>query len=962
MSALGLGVPPEWCAAHEGDGRCIVGRRTFQYEQGSSVRIPVGLYRRCLGVRCDAGSTCNYEGRCVSANLDTASCSSEAGCVLPGDPPVPPGTSDDPAMPVVPPAPPAPMPLPPPPSLSYLDQDPAQGFTRGRLQIARSADESRITEYQVRWANAQGALMGVFARFSPAQADLALSVLPGTVVPTGAERFVAVAIGPAGETVSASVRADNFAKERPLLLTTGADLLVAPTGTWDNTSPPAMLTIVGTNVSGRPTIRRCAADGSNCVRRDLGNTGRYGGALTLAITGVYGGKLFILDSASNGMRLYRCALDGTACSTHDLGTDNRVEVVPSMAVDEARDRFFALSTQTDTQFAQARSMLRQCTASGDNCSRRVLPLSGRAVGHLQVLRANGDLVVSYVDGTKNNQVFVATCRPDGSTCESFAAGPVPTSAPCTVTSALSPTQDAVYVALPRGDCSSATAPGTLLVYKCTLATKTCVERSIGPPGQQSAHIVVDAPRARVIIAHNRWASAVRTDHGVHICDLSLDGCTTRSLAPVTSGGEVGSGSDPFVLLDPGGNISMLTRDARGGGTPLLSRCNANGENCVYATVSDTTSKLSLGTNGTSPSVSVDHEGNLILGADGSGSGAFIAADMHGCDDAGTCTLLARVSQAQYPTAAAWPGNKSALLVALGSAGLGIAICPTSGAACSKQDIGGDRGNFGRNSIVLPDPNGQRIDVVAYDDEANNTIRPLMTTCTANGSGCTLRKLGEEAGLPPGAMYALHAARVGDEIWVAGVLGNKTTLLRCGLTQGTCRAEELGALVIPARKGGRYSTSVVPGDKSTAVLVGSAQGVRRYDCTATSVCIDRGLLAGGPWAGEYFWLSATRDPLSDALYVAWFDGVRRVLFTTADALLLSTLRVDRCDASGCIRVASADDTIALFESSFAVYADNSPRMIGRPPSVFFDAQRRRVLAAGTSAANLFRPLVLEFDAF
>jgi hypothetical protein len=38
------------------------------------------------------------------------------------------------------------------------------------------------------------------------------------------------------------------------------------------------------------------------------------------------------------------------------------------------------------------------------------------------------------------------------------------------------------------------------------------------------------------------------------------------------------------------------------------------------------------------------------------------------------------------------------------------------------------------------------------------------------------------------------------------------------------------------------------------------------------------------------------------------------------------------------------------------------MIGRPPSVFFDAQRRRVLAAGTSAANLFRPLVLEFDAF
>jgi hypothetical protein len=963
VTALGVGVPPEWCAAHEGDGRCIVARRTFRYEPNRGLRIPVGLYRSCLGVRCDASSTCNYQGRCVSAEIDTATCSSDIGCVLPGDPPLPPGVSQDLQVPAPGPLPPVPPPSPLAPGLSYTDQDPVRGLSMGRLQLTRSAEESRVTEYQVHWANAAGTPVQLFARLSPAQPSLSVTVLPGTVVPSGAERFVAMALGPGGTATSDSVRADNFARERPLFLETGTDYLVAPTGTFDTTGSVPMLTVVGTNVSGRPSIRRCGADGSNCSRRDLDNTGRYGGALALAVSGVYGGKLYVLDTGSNAMRLFRCDVDGSGCSVHDLGSDNFIELSPSMAVDTARNRFFALTSQTDVNFAQVRLMLRRCDANGNGCSRALVPLPGRLVGHIQVLRDSGDLLLSYLDGTKQNRTFLATCRPDGSTCETFAAGPASAGIPCAINSALSPSEDAVYISEFRGDCSAATAPSTLLNYKCTLSTKVCVERVVGGTGELSPHVLVDAPRSRVLIGYALWGSPQKVNHGLHICDLNLENCVTKSIAQTTTG-VAGSGSDPFVLVDAAGNISMLTRNVQAGGSALLSRCNLTAESCVYASLTDATSKLSLAFNGNSPSVSIDDTGALIVGVEGTGTGAFITAEMHRCQQDGTCALTARLSPGRFATATAWPANRSALLVGLADPTMTLAVCPSSGDACTTQDIGLNRSGFGRASVVLPDPMGQSLDVLAYDDFINNTGRPVLTSCNAGGGNCTLRNLGAEAGLAAGTFHALHGARIGGQIWVSGVLGNAITLLRCapGTTTTGCTAENLGTVTIPALAGARYSTSVVAGAKETSVLVGSEAGIRRFSCAAQGSCVDVGILGNSPWVGEHFWFSAARDPVSNALYIARLDGARKVLFTNTANLYLSTLQADRCDDSGCIRVAERNDIAGLQQALVGKLPDGSPYFNGRPPSVFFDTDRRRVFVASTDAANLFRPLVLEFDAF
>jgi len=962
VSALGIGVPPEWCATHEGDGRCIVARRTFRYEPNRGLRIPVGLYRSCLGVRCDASSTCNYEGRCVSADLDTANCSSEVGCILPGDPPVPPGVSKDPVVPRPVPLPNEPPPSPLAPGLSYVDQDPARGLTSGLLQLTRSPEESRVTEYQVHWANAQGAPMQLFTRWSPAQTDLALRVLPGTVVPAGAERFVAMALGPAGVATSASVRADNFARERPLFLETGADLLLGPAGAWDTTGPAPMLTVVATNVSGRATVRRCAADGSNCTRRDLGSTMRYGGAPAPALTAVLGGRLHILEGGADGIRLYRCAQDGTGCTEHDLGSDGLMEFSTGMVMDSARDRFFALSTQVDPSFSVVRVALRRCDASGNNCTRMVLPLSGRAQGRLELLKATGDLVVPYLDGTKGNQLFVATCRPDGSACERFATGPKPTGTPCALSSALAPGEDVLYLAAYRGDCGLATAPLALLTYRCMLATQTCEERAIGAAGAITPHLVVDAPRSRVLVGYGQWISPVNVAHGVHVCDLNLANCVTRSLAaPSTS--DIGSGADPFVLLDADGNISMLTRNAQTGGAAQLTRCNVSGQACVYASLADTSSRLSLGTNGSALTLAVDHTGALILGAAGGGADAFRSAQLHRCQDDGTCTLLAQVPQTLFTAAAAWPSRNTALLVSAGAAPLSLTSCPTSGLGCTKQDIVTTPGSsIGRSVVILPAPSGQTVDVVGYGEIDAPAERPWLATCSANGGSCTLRDVAAEAGLGPGHFMGMHAARVGEQVWVTGVFGGQVTLLRCATGTPGCTSEALGPLAVPPKDRQRYTTSLVPGVVDTRVLVGTPEGVRHFSCQGQSPCTSRPTLGKPSWPGEAYPLGAARDPLGGALYVARLESTRKVIFTSSVSLLVSNLVVDRCDDSGCVRVAERSDATALEQLLLYTYADGAPFFYGRPPAVVFDAARRRVLVGVTAAGDLFRPLVLEFDAF
>lgn len=73
---LAAGREPSTCTATDSNG-CIVVRRRLHFEHGESLHERVVLRPACLGVFCDATTSCAVDGRCGS--LDTDSASSDAG-------------------------------------------------------------------------------------------------------------------------------------------------------------------------------------------------------------------------------------------------------------------------------------------------------------------------------------------------------------------------------------------------------------------------------------------------------------------------------------------------------------------------------------------------------------------------------------------------------------------------------------------------------------------------------------------------------------------------------------------------------------------------------------------------------------------------------------------------------------------------------------------------------------------
>jgi hypothetical protein len=85
---VGAGVDAKRCK--ETPEVCVFASRKFTYVEHESRRLPVRLYRDCLGKVCAEGSTCVAGGRCVP---DSASCQS-GDCTLPDDTPFTPAPAD----------------------------------------------------------------------------------------------------------------------------------------------------------------------------------------------------------------------------------------------------------------------------------------------------------------------------------------------------------------------------------------------------------------------------------------------------------------------------------------------------------------------------------------------------------------------------------------------------------------------------------------------------------------------------------------------------------------------------------------------------------------------------------------------------------------------------------------------------------------------------------------------------
>jgi len=83
--ALGIGQDPALCADGIVDPRCIIARRNLSFLAFKQLKVPVVLHKACIGVACDADTTCNFLGVCVPAAVPPENCLTDSGCVLEGD-------------------------------------------------------------------------------------------------------------------------------------------------------------------------------------------------------------------------------------------------------------------------------------------------------------------------------------------------------------------------------------------------------------------------------------------------------------------------------------------------------------------------------------------------------------------------------------------------------------------------------------------------------------------------------------------------------------------------------------------------------------------------------------------------------------------------------------------------------------------------------------------------------------
>lgn len=85
---LGVGRDPDTCrlGATQTEG-CIVARRQLSFVRRNTLDVPVRLHAVCNGQLCDADTTCNALGACVSAKIDANKCAEPGGCEIEGDGP-----------------------------------------------------------------------------------------------------------------------------------------------------------------------------------------------------------------------------------------------------------------------------------------------------------------------------------------------------------------------------------------------------------------------------------------------------------------------------------------------------------------------------------------------------------------------------------------------------------------------------------------------------------------------------------------------------------------------------------------------------------------------------------------------------------------------------------------------------------------------------------------------------------
>jgi len=950
---MGIGRDPRSCSDTDRAG-CIVAKRAVRYLSRRRLELPVTLFSACAGVICDADKTCNAQGRCVIARVDSEACASEAGCAVEGDPSAPPrikpqapdaGTPDA-ALPVeLPPA---------PPIVSYRDLDPTEGVSEGTLLVRKPESSARTDGFEVRWTDEDGKVLGdPFATLPTSDITVAHTLLAGTRVPSGADHFSVRSYyqGRGADrlwSLPTAVRADNFGRARDVGAQAGRDSFYPMTGVFDQARSRVVL--LGFDGTRAPALRTCDAQGVNCTGLQLDSRptlrSEFFGVPVFDAT--QRRIVFPVVDLPTGRRvsLLACDEDGKACKRTDLTALSGATATSAYAtLDEARGQVFVV-TATNPEPpnpAGAPIGLYRCARDGSGCTFLSVPFHGYGAHAVPGPDALYLISTSVVSGRPN----VARCASDGSVCDApreleFRAG-----FPAMTWAFSSAVWDAANARLALIGGGGTTVGRSPVLVRCTGDLVTCDYKTLSTP---STAATLTVPRLLLSPTEQKLyvVSPSQTSTGRPIlirCALDGTSCIDRVLSTAT-GQEAQSGLFAVGALDVAQNrLYVFTRNEDRATRPWLFRCAADvSQGCTTTDMSSPQVRGETVDDGPSLSVAADAAGNIVLATSDASNERRLS--LFSCDARGRACSFTPAAASQGP----FSGQQPSLVVSQADAQrlvvtrdrqAGRADLPTQftcikDGACTAKDIAQGQVPVGQNVFAT------QLDGATGELRVLLGPAPYRLRCPQGvSSACVYEPLVAE----PGGLTVQAASfhRKGADLVVRS--GSFEGLLRCG--PDPTKLCELGPVPVSPltlQKRTTY-THLQRSDEGTLVLTGRVlQGTSdTTEAFALARCVDP---ANTSCAFALLETNTQALPFSEARVA--LDETRSVAYVTtllsAEAISFGVTALHRCTMSNlaCARVFS------------------TPRSFRARPDIFVDAPRDRLLLATQNAENYRRPEVVLLD--
>jgi hypothetical protein len=795
-----------------------------------------------------------------------------------------------------------------PVAITFVDEDPREGFVEGTASVTRALDETKIDRYRIAWTDDAGNLLAIAVEVPKTAAAITLTLPPSTPVPAGAARIAAQGMMGSVESTSVWTKGDNYPRLFDIGGNAGMDVLQGPQIAVDPFANKVLA--VGTDWSGRPSLRRCNLDGTSCTAAliDVGR-GRNSGWFPSVAVDRTSRKLLVVTvdkpDEPSGQRpsLFRCDLDGTNCVYADVSAGRGAHSGgnPFVLLDDANGKLLVFTEDMSTL---ATISLFRCERDGTGCARVQIsppPSQTNPVSSMPNAVIDSSNAKLLVVANRGGKLWLYRCALDGTSCVDSDISAGRPKAAAWPRAAIDASNGKLLVV--TADSSSAPSAPKTALYRCELDGTACTYREIAGP--------MPTVRPRLLVAHGELFVVADISH-IARCTLDGASCTMLDLSQSRL-----DGVDPDPAMSPGGDMLMLV--GQNGGShlqPMLFRYALDGSLSARADVS-----AGPGSGfGYRPHAVLNPKTDELLVVTGEGvtrAGTYLfrcATDSMACANAEL--------PAMHTTDFVIDSSGDKLVIA-GGATPALLRCNTDGTSCTQADIsaGAPANVVSGSSLVLDAPNGKLL-LSAYD---TSTQRLSNFRCNVDGTAAEYHPL-----LTGGATHANSAAPsamiANGKLLVATLdYGAYPTLYTCALDASSC---ERKSLALPANHTAQNPSAVVFGSQVivTALDVDSI-------ANTTQTALIRCALDG---------TNCTYASLPFAASLPLVDAAKQKLLLIDSGG--SSLNLFRCelDGTGC--------TSAMIASALTVFG----------PSAVVDAAHHRLLVAGTNLTNLERPSVLALD--